>query len=120
MSESLQDRTEEATPKRRRDAAEKGEVPRSQELTTAALLAGSALVLNLTLPRVGHGLVELYGTLTLGSATAAQDASQLVPMLRSAGRGTLLLTMPLLASLAVVSATIATASSAVKLVGRRK
>jgi flagellar biosynthetic protein FlhB len=107
LSECLQDRTEEATPKRRRDAAEKGEVPRSQELTTAALLAGSALVLNLTLPRVGHGLVELYGTLTLGSATAAQDASQLVPMLRSAGRGTLLLTMPLLASLAVVSATIA-------------
>ncbi len=107
MSENLQDRTEAATPKRREDARQKGEIPRSQELTTAGLLAGSALVLHLTLPRIGQGLTDLYGTLTIGSAAAAQDASQLVPMLRSTGRDTLLLTMPLLASLAVVSAAIA-------------
>lgn len=40
-----QDRTERATPKRERDAREKGQVARSRELTTAVLVAGGAAVL---------------------------------------------------------------------------
>src|SRR5690606_18839664 len=46
MSESSsQDKTERATPKRERDAREKGQVARSRELTTAVLVAGGAAVL---------------------------------------------------------------------------
>lgn len=45
MSGQDQDRTERATPKRERDAREKGQVARSRELTTAVLVAGGAAVL---------------------------------------------------------------------------
>lgn len=45
MSQQDQDRTERATPKRERDAREKGQVARSRELTTAVLVAGGAAVL---------------------------------------------------------------------------
>ncbi|MEZ5523978.1 MAG: flagellar biosynthesis protein FlhB [Pseudomonadales bacterium] len=37
-----QERTEEATPKRRQDAKEKGDIPRSRELNTTAVLLGGA------------------------------------------------------------------------------
>jgi flagellar biosynthetic protein FlhB len=41
--EQQQDRTEQATPKRRQDARKKGDVPRSRELTmTGVMLAGSS------------------------------------------------------------------------------
>ena len=102
MSENLQDRTEEATPKRRQDARDKGEVPKSQELTTAALLVFGALVLNLTLPRIGGAMVELYGTTTLAAASAAHDRGVLVALLRNAAEQTLLASAPLLVSLAFI------------------
>ncbi len=40
----FQDRTEAPTPKRRRDARGKGQVPKSQEVTTAFLLLAAAMV----------------------------------------------------------------------------
>ncbi|HKY93233.1 MAG TPA: flagellar biosynthesis protein FlhB [Nevskiaceae bacterium] len=42
---SSEQRTERATPKREREAREKGQVARSRELTTAVLVAGGAAVL---------------------------------------------------------------------------
>ncbi|MGQ0618850.1 MAG: flagellar biosynthesis protein FlhB [Panacagrimonas sp.] len=45
MSQTSQDKTERATPKRERDARQKGQVVRSRELTTAVLIAGGAAVL---------------------------------------------------------------------------
>lgn len=49
--EQFQDRTEQATPKRREDARKKGDVPRSRELTmTGVMLAGSAALLLLAGP----------------------------------------------------------------------
>ncbi|MCC2655957.1 MAG: flhB [Panacagrimonas sp.] len=55
MSEnSSQDKTERATPKRERDARQKGQVARSRELTTAALVAGGAAILI----GKGAGMVE--------------------------------------------------------------
>ena len=47
--EAQQDRTEQATPKRREDARKKGDVPRSRELTlTAVMLSGAAAMLLLS------------------------------------------------------------------------
>lgn len=44
--EAQQDRTEQATPKRRQDARDKGDVPRSRELTmTGVMLAGAGSLL---------------------------------------------------------------------------
>ena len=45
MSDSEQEKTEAPTAKKRQDARDEGQVPRSQELTTAVLLLGSALAL---------------------------------------------------------------------------
>ena len=41
-SDSGQERTEEATPKRLQDAKDKGDIPRSKELNTTAILLGGA------------------------------------------------------------------------------
>ncbi len=40
MSDDGQERTEEATPKKRQDAFDDGKIPKSQELTIAVLLLG--------------------------------------------------------------------------------
>lgn len=46
MSEaSGQERTESASPKRRREARERGDIPRSRELSTAAVMIGSAMLM---------------------------------------------------------------------------
>ncbi len=74
---SMQEKTEEATPRKREEAHRDGQVPRSQELTTAALLLGGALIINAMGPKLGasvltafqHGLVSI-GTATLDGPTA--------------------------------------------------
>ena len=54
--ESFQERTESPSPKRRQEAAKKGEIPRSQEVTIAVLLVASpGLGAHESLP----GLVQL-------------------------------------------------------------
>ena len=50
--DDFQERTEQATPKREREAREKGQVARSRELSTTALLLGATAALLLTGPKV--------------------------------------------------------------------
>ena len=58
--EQNQDRTEQATPKRREEARKKGDVPRSRELTmTGVMLSGGAALLLLAGP-MGNGLLEAF------------------------------------------------------------
>jgi len=45
MAESGQERTERATPKRLKEAREKGQVPRSQELSIAAVCIAAAVAI---------------------------------------------------------------------------
>lgn len=49
-----QDRSEEATPKRQEEAREKGQVSRSRELSTMAVLMGSATILFM----FGHSMIQ--------------------------------------------------------------
>lgn len=60
MTDSTQDRTEAATPKRRQDARRKGQLPRSRELSTAAVV-----------------LAGLGGVMAWGRATAEAGATLL-------------------------------------------
>lgn len=55
------DRTEPATPKRRREVREKGQVARSLELVSACVLLGSAIALNAWLPTAVKGLADYMG-----------------------------------------------------------
>jgi flagellar biosynthetic protein FlhB len=58
--EQHQDRTEEATPKRREEARKKGDVPRSRELTmTGVMLAGGATLLMMAGP-MGSNLLTAF------------------------------------------------------------
>lgn len=58
-----QERTEDPTPKRREDAREKGQIPRSRELTTMAMLVMGALSFLMT---GGYMIAELGEVLQLG------------------------------------------------------
>ena len=57
MPEQFGDKTQEATPYRRQKAREEGQVVRSQDLASAALLVGATLVLMY----FGHGVGPLPG-----------------------------------------------------------
>ena len=58
--EQQQDRTEQATPKRREEARKKGDVPRSRELTmTGVMLSGGSALLLLAQP-IGQKLTDAF------------------------------------------------------------
>ncbi len=67
--ETYQDRTEAPTPRRRSEALRKGQVARSQEVTTAFLLMASAGVVHFGSGPVARGMADVFGS-TLGRATA--------------------------------------------------
>jgi len=70
MSQNSHDKTEAPTPKRRREAHDKGQVAKSQEVTTAALLLASAGIL------IGFSgsVAEELGVLFVESARATTEA----------------------------------------------
>jgi flagellar biosynthesis protein FlhB len=67
---SKSDRTEQATPKRRRDARRKGQTARSVELPQALSLLAIVFVLPLTLPRLGDALATDWKLATARAADA--------------------------------------------------
>lgn len=55
-----QDRTEQATPKRREDARKKGDVPRSRELTMTGVMLSGATAMLLLSGSMGGNLVDAF------------------------------------------------------------
>ena len=53
-----QEKTEQATPKRRQDARRKGDVPRSRELSTSGVMLTGAATLIVMGPQLGRSLAE--------------------------------------------------------------
>jgi flagellar biosynthetic protein FlhB len=58
--ETFQDRSEAPTPKRRKEARGKGQIPRSQELTTAFLLLTGAMVVSQGAATLASGIREIF------------------------------------------------------------
>ena len=58
-NDDFQERTEEATPKRLRDAQEKGQVARSRELNTLGVLVASGVAIGLFGPSVSVSLTDV-------------------------------------------------------------
>lgn len=56
---SLEDRTEEATPRRRQEARDEGQVARSMEVNAAAVLISGLLILKATGGKIGASLQEV-------------------------------------------------------------
>jgi flagellar biosynthetic protein FlhB len=69
MSDSEQEKTEEPTEARRREAAEEGRIPRSQDVNAAVLLLASAAALNATGPALAGAMRDVMGS-GLGFAAA--------------------------------------------------
>jgi flagellar biosynthetic protein FlhB len=82
--DSAQDRTEQATPKRLEDARKRGQIPRSRDLNSAAVVLAGGLALYM----LGRGIAgDLYGLMQRSLALSrdqALDPAYLLPALGSA------------------------------------
>lgn len=98
MSESsTQEKTERATPKREREAREKGQLARSRELTTAVLVSGGAAVLiGQGADMVAEAAKLLAGALSIDQAELASRAD-LPAHLATLLKGGFLVAAPVLA-----------------------
>ena len=110
MADSEQEKTEAATPKRREEALKDGQVPRSQEVTTAALLLGSALALQAVVPSLGRAMMEVFGT-SLAGVGAELDGASAAQLVQSIGWKVLASLSILLAVMAGIALAIGFAQS---------
>ncbi len=83
--QSSGERTEEATQRRRDDAYNDGRVPRSQELTIAMSLLGSAAVLTGMTPVAAHGLFMIMGHALGNLGGISLDRDSATTLLRETG-----------------------------------
>ena len=96
MAESGQERTERATPKRLKEAREKGQVPRSQELSIAAVcIAAAVAIYSLGRMAAGNFADLMRDTLSIDPVTA-MDEQAIWPALATAGARALWIILPIL------------------------
>lgn len=96
MAESGQERTEQATPKRLEEARKKGQVPRSSELSIAAVcIAAAVAIYSLGHLASGQFADFMRDSLTIGPETA-MDTNRLWPHLMNSGARALLIVLPIL------------------------
>ncbi len=101
--QSYGDRTEAPTPKRRQEARKKGQVPRSQELTTAFLLLASATVLAKGGPALARAMGILFTESASGAMGSVEGFGGTVAWLRQVGWTTLQALTPVLLTMAGVA-----------------
>ena len=73
-----EDKTEEPTGKRISDAREKGNIPRSAELTTAVMLSGAAVIFTTVAPAMGRYLQK---TMSVGLRDAGANLREPIELL---------------------------------------
>lgn len=101
--EDGQERTEQATPRRRQEAADKGQVVRSRELTTLAMLLVAAAALLVLGPALIEGLAtQMRAGLALDPKKIT-DAGQIPAVLGQAFVDLLLLLAPFLGLMLVIA-----------------
>src|SRR5437868_9737830 len=94
-NEDGQEKTESATPKRLEEARKKGQIPRSRDLSAAAVLMTAGVALSSFGSQLGgdlHALMRRSLTLTRDQAL---DSSQMLPTLGSAAADALSACLPL-------------------------
>lgn len=80
-----EDRTEEATPRKREEAHKEGRVPRSQELTTAVLFLAAALIMKSLGPALAGGVASTVTFGMMSAASSALDEAGAVAFVRQIG-----------------------------------
>src|SRR5262245_25646815 len=95
-NDDAQEKTESATPKRLEEARRKGQIPRSRDLSAAAVTMSAAAALYMMGEQIASKMhVFMQRSLTL-SREQALDASQMIPMLTSAALDGLKMCAPVL------------------------
>ena len=79
--DDFQERTEQATPKRLRDAREKGQIPRSRELNTMVLLLAASGGLLTLGPGLAQGLYDLMRNGLVLSRSMVTDPAMMYPVM---------------------------------------
>lgn len=100
---TMQDRTEAATPKKRQDAHEEGQVPRSVEMNTAIMLLGAASVLAMLAPTAASGIREIFGRGLIIAGSGPLDGDGSIALVRDVGWRSLAAISPLLVGMATIA-----------------
>lgn len=105
MADSDLEKSEPASPKKRQEAMDEGQIPRSQELGVAASLLGGALILNLGGPALGGMLRETMGNglWIAGASAAVADADAASATVQQVGWKALAALAMVLVAFAIVS-----------------
>jgi flagellar biosynthetic protein FlhB len=98
-----QERTEQATPKRLDEARKKGQIPRSRELSTAAVTLVGGAALYMLGGRVTGQMAEMMRRGLSLSRDEATDATHMLPALGHAAADGLWMSGPLLAAVALAA-----------------
>ncbi len=98
-----QERTEQATPKRRQDAKKKGQAPRSRELNTTAVLLAGAGTLVLFGGAIGEGIAAIMIDSLSPSRELAFDAPLLPTVFGQSAMVALVLLLPLFAAVLIAA-----------------
>ncbi len=103
----MEERTEQATPHKREEARREGQVPRSQELTTAAAILGSAAVLAATGGSLSASLRDLmaYGLTTMSAPPAG--TAGVVTLLHTMGGKALVALAPTVLAITTITFAVA-------------
>lgn len=109
--DSGQERTEEATPRRRQRAAEEGQIPRSQDLTIAISLLGCAMVLRALGPGLGAALRDVMGASLASAGTMELTPATATALLRGAAARVGVAMLMLMAAISAVTFAIAAAQA---------
>jgi len=97
VSESgASEKTEKATPKRRREARKQGQVPRSRELSTAVVVGAGAMLMINDGSRIAGGAVKFMHSMLSFDAEALSDPGRMPTMLGEALLQALLIVAPIL------------------------
>lgn len=109
--QGFQEKTEQATPRRREDERKKGNVPRSKEITSAFMLMGAALGLAVLAPGMGRRMIHLQRETLAWLGRAPSDAADAAILLAMAGDAMVATLAPFLLALAGIALLIGFAQS---------
>ncbi|MBI4715206.1 MAG: flagellar biosynthesis protein FlhB [Nitrospirae bacterium] len=104
MAEGDFEKTEQATPRRRQEAREKGQVARSREIPSVAVLAAGTGALYVLLPSLAGGISDLTREVFLAGETLRLDADTLYPFLLQIVTRTAVMILPLMGIVAAAGA----------------
>lgn len=95
-NEDGQEKTESATPKRLEEARKKGQIPRSRDLTAAAVLMAGGVALSSLGPQIGGDLYSMMRRGLTLTREQALDPTQMASALSGAAMDGLLASVPVL------------------------